>query len=96
MFGPNFGELEEIGHGELAASRRYGGRGFQRASEYRYELRSVCSRPTRTSATMRPPTGPSCAALADDLSLLEDVEPQWCFAVPLGMVEISLRLWFST
>ena len=53
-----------------------GAQASRRAFRYRYELRSFCNRPTRTSATMRPPTGPSCAALADDLGLLQDVEPQ--------------------
>ena len=40
-----------------------GAAGFQAGCKYRYELGSFCNRPTRTSATMRPPTGPSVRPL---------------------------------
>ena len=40
-----------------------GGAGFQPGFRYRYELGSFCNRPTRTSATIRPPTGPSVRPL---------------------------------
>ena len=65
--------------------------GFQAGFKYRYELGSFCNRPTRTSATMRPPTGPHLAALADDLGLLQDVEPQRGLAVPSRIREEVLE-----
>ena len=40
-----------------------GGAGFQAASRYRYEFGSRCRSPTRTSAMIRPPTGPSRSPL---------------------------------
>ena len=64
-----------------------GGAGFQVGCRYRYELTSFCNRPTRTSATMRPPTGPSSRPLADDLGLLQDVEPQRGLAAPFRIGE---------
>jgi hypothetical protein len=39
-----------------------GGAGFQAASRDRYEFGWRCRSPTRTSATIRPPTGPSRSA----------------------------------
>ena len=61
LLGPDPGVLEEIGHGELAAQpARWEARASRLGCKYRYELGSFCNRPTRTSATMRPPTGPAC------------------------------------
>ncbi len=65
--------------------------GFQAGFKYRYELGSFCSRPTRTSATMRPPTGPSSRPLPDDLGLLQDVEPQRGLAAPSRIGEDVLE-----
>ena len=73
-----------------------GGVGFQDEFKYRYELGSFCNRPTRTSATMRPPTGPACGpagrTVPDELGLLQDVEPQRGLAAPFRIREDVLEV----
>ena len=59
-----------------------GGAGFQAAFRYRYELRSRLQQADEDLGDDAPADRPQLAALADDLGLLQDVEPQRGLAVP--------------
>ena len=69
--------------------------GFQVGCKYRYELGSFCNRPTRTSATMRPPTGPTrgpCRRSRPPSGCRTTAGPRR--SIP-DRAKRSLRLWFS-
>ena len=69
-----------------------GGAGFQAALKYRYELRSLLQQADEDLGHDAPADGPQLAALADDLGLLQDVEPQRGLAVPFRLGEELLEV----
>ena len=69
-----------------------GGVGFYRAFRSRYELTSRCIRATRTSATMRPPTGLSWRPRPTISASFRILEPQRRLAVPSRILEEDLQI----
>ena len=56
-------EFQQVENANLPVVGAIGVAGFQDGSRYRYEFGSRCRSPTRTSAMILPPTGPSCSPL---------------------------------
>ena len=73
-----------------APARLAGSVGDQPGSTDRNDSGSPSMMPTRTSPTIRPPTGPSWSPSCRTVGLLEDVEPQRCLAGPPVLGEPDL------
>ena len=87
LLGPDPGELEEIGHGELPADRRYGRRRLPGRIQVQVRVGVLLQQADEDLGHDPPADRAQRAALADDLGLLQDVEPQRRLAAPFRIRE---------
>src|SRR5829696_7892612 len=90
--GPHPCELQQIGHGELPARWRYGGRGLPDCVQGQVRVGVALHQGDEGLSHDTPADRAHLAPAADDLRLLQDVEPQRRIAVPSRILEERLEI----